>query len=98
MIVPTYETTAREQEIIINELRSINRTQENRISMQKEEIKRLNNTINELEKWLEEQHQFIIEIPAYTKEIAVEHKAMEICYENVLDKLQELKGDGSNGR
>ena len=56
------------------------------------EIERLNNIINELEKWLEEQHQFIIEIPAYTKEIAVEHKTMEICYENVLDKLQELKG------
>ena len=57
------------------------------------EIESLNNIINELKKWLEEQHQFIIEIPAYTKEIAVEHKTMEICYENVLDKLQELKGD-----
>lgn len=56
-----------------------------------EEIERLNNIINELEKWLEEQHQFIIEIPAYTKEISIEHKTMEICYENVLDKLQELK-------
>lgn len=50
------------------------------------------NVTNELEKWLEEQHQFIIEIPAYTKEISIEHKTMEICYENVLDKLQELKG------
>ena len=58
-----------------------------------EENKRLNNIINELEKWLEEQHQFIIEIPAFTKEIAVEHKTMEICYENILDKLQELKGE-----
>ena len=58
-----------------------------------EEIERLNNIINELEKWLEEQHQFIIEIPAYTKEISIEHKTMEICYENLLDKLQELKGD-----
>ena len=57
-----------------------------------EEIERLNNIINELEKWLEEQHQFIIEIPAYTKEISIEHKTMEICYENVLDKLQELLG------
>ena len=56
------------------------------------EIERLNYIINELEKWLEEQHQFIIEIPAYTKEISIEHKTMEICYENVLDKLQELKG------
>ena len=48
--------------------------------------------INELEKWLEEQHQFIIEIPAFTKEISIEHKTMELCYENILDKLQELKG------
>lgn len=56
------------------------------------EIERLNNIINELEKWLEEQHQFIIEIPAFTKEISTEHKTMEICYENALDKLQELKG------
>ena len=50
------------------------------------------NILNELEKWLEEQHQFIIEIPAYTKEISIEHKTMGICYENVLDKLQQLKG------
>ena len=35
MIVPTYETTAREQEIIINN--------------QRKEIERLNNIINELE-------------------------------------------------
>lgn len=55
------------------------------------ERERLNNIINELEKWLEEQHQFIIEIPAYTKEISIEHKTMEICYENALDKLKELK-------
>ena len=56
------------------------------------EIERLNNIIKELEKWLEEQHQFIIEIPAFTKEISIEHKTMELCYENILDKLQELKG------
>lgn len=40
MIVPTYETTAREQEIIINN--------------QRKEIERLNNIINELEQWLKE--------------------------------------------
>jgi hypothetical protein len=49
--------------------------------------------LNELEKWLEEQHQFIIEIPAFTKEISIEHKTMEICYENILNKIQKLKGD-----
>ena len=59
--------------------------------LEREVVKR-DNIINELEKWLEEQHQFIIEIPAFTKEISTENKTMEICYENVLDKLQELKG------
>ena len=47
MIVPTYETTAKEQEITINELRSINRTQENRINIQKEEIKALKEELSE---------------------------------------------------
>ena len=58
------------------------------------EIARLNKIIDDLEKWLEEQHQFIIEIPAYTKEISIEHKTMELCYENILDKLKELKEEG----
>lgn len=61
-----------------------------------EEIERLQNIIKELEKWLEKQHQFIIEIPAFTKEISIEHKTMELCYENILDKLQELKGSDKN--
>lgn len=60
------------------------------------EIERLNYIINELEKWLEEQYQFIIEIPAFTKEISQEHKTMEICYEIILDKIKELKGSNSN--
>ena len=47
MIVPTYETTCKEQEITINELRSINRTQENRINIQKEEIKALKEELSE---------------------------------------------------
>ena len=38
MIVPTYETTAKEQEIIINN--------------QRKEIERLNNIINELEEYI----------------------------------------------
>lgn len=57
------------------------------------EIQRKDNIINELKKWLEEQHQFIIEIPAFTKEISQEHKVMECCYEDVLDKINELEGD-----
>lgn len=54
-------------------------------------VKQLQSNWNNLGEWLEEQHQFIIEIPAYTKEISIEHKTMEICYENVLDKMNELE-------
>lgn len=66
----------------------------------KELLKRnnqLQSNWNSLREWLEEQHQFIIEIPAYTKEISIEHKTMEICYENVLDKMNELEGKDKDG-
>lgn len=56
-------------------------------------IEQLQSNWNSLREWLEQQHQFIIEIPAYTKEISIEHKTMETCYENVLDKMNELEGD-----
>ena len=55
-------------------------------------IERLNNIINELEQWLEEQKHFIINTPSYTEEIKVEHKIMFNDYENVLIKIEELKG------
>lgn len=61
------------------------------INMYEEKYKDLQTRWNSLREWLEEQHQFIIEIPAYTKEISIEHKTMEICYENVLDKMNELE-------
>ena len=48
-------------------------------------------TINELKKWLKEQDVFITELPAFTKEISIEHKTMAICYENTLDKMQEIE-------
>ena len=50
-----------------------------------------NNILNELEKYYKEQLEFIIELPAYTKDIAQEHKVMELCYEDFLNKIQELK-------
>ena len=80
----------------VEDLKTINEEHQILNGMLRKENDRLNTIINELEKWLEEQHQFIIEIPAYTKEISIEHKTMEICYENVLEKLQELKGSDSN--
>ena len=78
--------------ISLTELNEYINAKQEEIERLLEENEKLNNIINELEKWLEEQHQFIIEIPAYTKGISIEHITMKICYENILDKLQELKG------
>ena len=71
------------------------------------EIQRLNNEldktrlselhkeyiIDELEKWLNEQKDFIqtIDMMPNLKEIKVEHKIMFNDYINVLDKLKKLK-------
>lgn len=52
----------------------------------KDEIKRLNNIINELEKYINEEYIY-------------DELGMKIFDASELqDKLQELKGDGSNGR
>ena len=61
---------------IINE--SINKTHQENKELNKE-LERLNNIINELEKWLKEE---------YEGTIFDYHNAIE----DVLDKLQELKG------
>ena len=72
MIVPTYETTAREQEIIINN--------------QRKEIERLNNIINEFDKWLDEESEKTI--------LSTGHLT---CLMMCKNKLQELKGSSDNG-
>lgn len=60
-----------------------------------EEIERLNNIINELEKYC------IEEIEDYSKEIKsqyitdntrVQYEGEKVCFEDILDRLQELKG------
>lgn len=63
------------------------------------EINRLNNVINELEKWLKEQYEFIDTISEFPtiKEIQQEHLIMLNDYENVLDKLKELKENRDEG-
>ena len=59
------------------------------------EIERLNNIINELEKWLEQEY-------AVVKANSLQEPNNPEWYikwnerKNTLDKLQELKGDGSN--
>ena len=59
------------------------------------ELDQYKNNWEELKKWLEEQHQFIIVIPAFTKEIIQEHKTMELCYEDILNKMKELEEDNN---
>ena len=59
------------------------------------EIERLNNIINDLEKYC------IEEIEDYSKEIKsqyitdntrVQYEGEKVCFEDILDRLQELKG------
>ena len=60
------------------------------------EIERLNNIINELEEWLEEsieKHTDDYLDWKYDKNV---YLAGSEKLQNVFDKLQELKGDGSN--
>lgn len=56
-----------------------------------EEIERLNNIINELEKWLKEQRNYYYENYYYSDFNAYGNKC-----DDVLDKLQELKGERIN--
>ena len=58
------------------------------IEQQRKEIERLNNIINELEKWLKEQRNYYYENYYYSDFNAYGNKC-----DDVLDKLQELKGE-----
>ena len=88
MIVPTYETTAKEQEIIINN--------------QRKEIERLNNIINDFEKYLiEEIEDYEKQIKYHKKnkdlrsgilDLVGEYEGEKVCFEDMLGKLQEIKG------
>ena len=56
-----------------------------------QEVERLNNIINELEKWLEEQRDYYYENYYYSDFNAYGSKC-----DDVLDKIKELKGSESN--
>ena len=70
-----------------------------------QEIERLNNIINEIEKWLESEIKRLNDIrkgkgskiKPYGEEYN-HYSTMISGYKYCLDKLQELKGDDSNGR
>ena len=54
---------------------------------------KLQNNWNELKKWLEEQKEFINDIPTFSNDIKNNHIGMVGAYNNSLDKMQELDGN-----
>lgn len=54
----------------------------------------LTNNWNALEEWLNEQQEFLKDTPVFMGEIYFEHKTMNNTYQNVLDKMEEIK-DGN---
>lgn len=61
------------------------------VEVARKEIERLNNIIKELEKWLVEWRE-MLDCPDFYEEGIID------CINDTLIKLQELKGDESNGR
>ena len=59
------------------------------------EIERLNNIINELEKYcIDEKEDYSKEIKSQyiTDNTRVQYEGEKVCFEDILDRLQELKG------
>ena len=54
-------------------------------------VEELQNNWNELKKWLEEQKEFINDIPIFSNDIKNNHIGMIGAYNNSLDKMQELE-------
>ena len=63
---------------------------------QQQEIDRLNHIIDELEKWTNMQIDFLKDLDDIpnAKNIINEHTTMVLTYQNILDKLKELKEEG----
>ena len=55
------------------------------------QIQELTNNWNELKEWLKEQQEFLKETPTFMSEIYFEHKTMNNTYQNILDKMKEIK-------
>ena len=58
-----------------------------------EYITKLQSNWNELKKWLEEQKEFINDIPTFSNDIKNNHIGMVGAYNNSLDKMQEMEGN-----
>lgn len=44
--------------------------------------------LTEIENWLKDQINFLLGLPAFTKDIELEHKIMISCYQDILDKIE----------
>ena len=75
----------------IEQLQQENQTNKRIIEIQVKRIYELECIIEELKKWLEEQKQFIENIPTFTKDIKNNHIGMIGAYENTLDKIKEFE-------
>ena len=83
----------------INKMQEKIKKQKKLLKEKDKEIERLNNIINELEKWLNEEQviyrDYLIRTPKFDSDYGANHLTLSNLT-NVLDKLQELKGDSSN--
>lgn len=52
--------------------------------------------LNRLEDWLKEQIELVRDIPTSTKEIQLIHTQQIALYQDILDKIQELKNERRN--
>lgn len=83
----------KEIERLTTELESANESitwWQNRFNAVEKDNERLNNIINELEKYIEESYKY------NSKCLSTIFEARAFEDNKILDKLQELKGDGSN--
>ena len=71
------------------------RAEENDIKLLQEENKRLNNIIDELEKYAKEEIYYGNKNPEHYKKIGIEDyiKGQIVAMKHILNKLNELKGD-----
>ena len=100
-IIEEYKNANEYHQNIIHELETMkqpNQLYSENVKLRSEN-KRLNNIINELEKYC------IEEIEDYSKEIKsqyitdntrVQYEGEKVCFEDILDRLQELKGSDKN--
>ena len=85
-----YEEEINKQAKVIQWYEKENRHNQEIIIKDIKENERLNNIINELEKWLKQYRNLLISDPDI-----IEQGQLDILKE-CLDKIKELKGDGSN--